>query len=193
MPPRTPVRALAVGTLAALLLGGCALPESYNQPGANGEVGFVDVRYAHLAEPRDGDPWREGDDVPLYLWVYNDNEPGGEAARLVGAESPVAASVDIVAPEGEDAPQAVTVPPDGFRELERDRVHLVLRDVEQTIRGGDFVPVTFEFDPVGSLELNVQAQPPTYGESPEEILPEETEEVVPEEPREDMAPPPAFG
>lgn len=72
-----------------------SLPE-WDAPGQNARVGDIMIRYAHVAEPR-GRPWQPGSDVPAYVWLYN---KGGEADRLVGADTPNAASVDIVDSDG---------------------------------------------------------------------------------------------
>jgi len=174
-PARTPAArtaaALAAGLLAALLAAGCAPPQEgnlvgrFDSPGTNTEVGSVEVRQVRLAEPPDGRAWSRGDDIPLYGRFYNES---GAPDRLVGAESPVAGSVEIVGREGGTG---LEVPPEGVLVLGRDRPHLVLRGVEEPVRGGDFVPVTLRFERSGVLETRIETQPPTHDDPPGPPLP----------------------
>ncbi|MDG9701514.1 copper chaperone PCu(A)C [Streptomyces sp. DH37] len=131
-----------------------------DSPGANAGIGSVLVRYAHLAEPTDG-PWETGSDVPLYAQLYDQEPP---ADRLVSAESPAAESVGIVGQGGEAVEGGVKLTPDTSVGLEEGGTYLVLRDVRQEIRGGDFVWVTFHFEDAGALSMQVPAQPPTVDE-----------------------------
>ncbi|EHN77912.1 copper chaperone PCu(A)C [Streptomyces cinereoruber] len=156
----------AVALALAVTAGGCggddfSLPE-WNAPGQNARVGDIMIRYAHVAEPR-GEPWQPGDDVPAYVWLYN---KGSEADRLVGASTPNAASVDIVDSEGKPLPGGVDLPPDQLVELEPSKSHLVLRDVREVIRGGDFMKFTMRFEKAGSITFNIHSQIPAYDESP---------------------------
>ncbi|WP_455355724.1 copper chaperone PCu(A)C [Streptomyces sp. SYSU K217416] len=151
----------------ALVLSGCGSdegfdPEEWNAPGQNARVGSVLIRYAHLAEPR-AEPWKAGDDVPAYLWLVNE---GSEPDTLLGASTPAAASVDLVQPDGKQLPEGLPLQPGRLYQLEPGKTHLVLRDVRQTIRGGDYVKVTVRFEKGGSATLNVPAQRPAYDESP---------------------------
>ncbi|WP_235193067.1 copper chaperone PCu(A)C [Streptomyces viridochromogenes] len=129
----------------------------YNPPGANARVGPVLIRYAHIAEPPDG-PWQSGDDAPLYLWLFNQGE---RPDRLLGAETEIARSVDVVDADG-TARGPVELPTGKLVELEKGRTHLVLNDLRQRVRGGDFVWVTLRFERAGEIALQVQSQIPTY-------------------------------
>ncbi|MFV0137884.1 copper chaperone PCu(A)C [Streptomyces sp. HMX87] len=160
--------ALAAAALAlAVTASGCggddefSLPD-WGAPGQNARVGDIMIRYAHVAEPRE-EPWQPGDDVPAYLWLYN---KGDEADRLVGAETPNAASVDIVDSDGKVLPDGVELPVNQLVELESGRPHLVLRDVSETIRGGDFMKFTLRFENAGPITFNIAAQVPVRDESP---------------------------
>ncbi|WP_344328179.1 copper chaperone PCu(A)C [Streptomyces macrosporus] len=168
------IRRRVLGLLLAAILAASAAgcggggDGEVDSPGTNARIGPVLVRYAHLAEPSDG-PWETGSDVPLYVWLFNQRSP---ADRLVSAESPAADSITIVDADGEVIRTGVELPPEKLVELEKDRTHLVLRDVRQEIRGGDFVWVTLHFERAGSLSLQVPSQPPTYDkESPPPPLP----------------------
>ncbi|MEU6180446.1 copper chaperone PCu(A)C [Streptomyces coeruleorubidus] len=160
--------ALAAAAFAvALTTSGCggdddfSLPD-WDAPGQNARVGDIMIRYAHVAEPR-GRPWQPGSDVPAYVWLYN---KGSEADKLLDASTPNAASVDIVDSDGKPLPDGVDLPANQLVELEQGKVHLVLRDVREVIRGGDFMRFTMRFEKAGSSTFNIQSQIPAYDESP---------------------------
>ncbi len=157
---RRAVTLLVAGCLAAAGTTGCGNDEGeYNPPGANARVGPVLIRYAHIAEPPDG-PWDPGDDAPFYLWLFNQ---GQSADRLLGAETTVARSVDVVSADG-TVWGPVEVPTGKLVELEEGRVHLLLRDLRQQIRGGDYAWITLRFERAGEVALQVHSQVPTYVE-----------------------------
>lgn len=58
------------------------------------------------------------------------------------------------------------LPANQLVELERGKPHLVLRDVREFIRGGDFMKFTMRFDDAGSITFNIQSQVPVYDEGP---------------------------
>ncbi|AQS65809.1 copper chaperone PCu(A)C [Streptomyces pactum] len=157
----------ATALTVTLTVSGCGGDEDFSlpdweAPGQNGRVGDIMIRYAHVAEPR-GEPWQPGDDVPAYAWLYN---KGGEDDRLVGASTPNAASVDIVGSDGKRLSAGVDLPANKLVELESGRAHLVLRDVREEIRGGDFMKFTLRFEDAGTANFNIQSQVPVYDESP---------------------------
>ncbi|MHC5701961.1 copper chaperone PCu(A)C [Streptomyces tirandamycinicus] len=159
--------ALVAAVLALVVTaGGCgsdgfSLPE-WDAPGQNARIGDIMIRYAHVAEPR-SEPWQPGDDIPAYVWIYN---KGKEADRLVGASTPNAASVDIVDSNGKPLADGVALPANKLVELEPSESYLVLRDVREVIRGGDFMKFTMRFEKAGSITFNIQSQIPAYDESP---------------------------
>ncbi|MCZ7456268.1 copper chaperone PCu(A)C [Streptomyces sp. WMMC940] len=157
-PWRRAVTLIVLGCLTALVgVAGCGNDNEYNPPGANARVGQVLIRYAHIAQPPDG-PWEKGDDVPFYTWLFNQ---GQTSDRLLGAETTVAGSVDIVNADGA-ARGPVTLPPGKLVELEDGRVHLMLRGLRRQIRGGDYVWITLRFERAGEIALQVHSQIPTY-------------------------------
>ncbi|MFD5651876.1 copper chaperone PCu(A)C [Streptomyces sp. NPDC127039] len=167
-PPVLRRRKALAGCAAAIALAvsGCgdddfSLPD-WDAPGQNARVGDIMIRYAHVAEPQ-GEPWQPGDDVPAYVWLYN---KGDNDDRLVSASTPNAASVDVVDADGKKVTGGVSLPENKLVELERGRTHLVLRDVRETIRGGDFMKFTMKFEDVGSVTFDIQAQIPVYDKSP---------------------------
>ncbi|GAA2498365.1 copper chaperone PCu(A)C [Streptomyces gobitricini] len=137
---------------------GCGSTQGeYNPPGANARIGSVLIRYAHIAEPPDG-PWEPGDDAPLYMWLFNQGE---RPDRLLGAETTVARSVDIVTAEGSTR-GPVEVPVGKPVELSKEQPHLLLRGLREQLRGGDYAWVTLRFQHAGEVALQVHAQLPTY-------------------------------
>ncbi|AMW14564.1 hypothetical protein A4E84_36870 [Streptomyces qaidamensis] len=154
-------------TSAVLALTGCGSdegfdPQQWDAPGQNAKVGSVLVRYAHIAEPRGG-PWRPGDDVPVYMWLYN---KGPETDRLMSASTPAARSVQMVDGQGEPLSGGFSLPVDDLQELESGKTHLVLRDLRQVVRGGDFLEFTVRFEKSGSVSFKLPSQIPAYDSSP---------------------------
>ncbi|MFE1578789.1 copper chaperone PCu(A)C [Streptomyces fradiae] len=153
-------RRAAVVLLAGCLVAatGCGANEGeYNPPGANARIGSMLIRYAHIAEPPDG-PWEVGDDAPVYVWLFNQ---GRTPDRLLGAETTVARSVDIVTADG-GARGPVDVPVGKLVELNDDSPHLLLRGLREQLRGGDYAWVTLRFEQAGEVALQMHAQLPTY-------------------------------
>ncbi|MEU4965396.1 copper chaperone PCu(A)C [Streptomyces smyrnaeus] len=159
---------LAAAALALVTaVSGCGGDDDFNlpdwdAPGQNARVGDLMLRYAHLAEPRDG-PWRAGDDVPGYVRLYN---KGQKDDKLVGASSPAAASVRLVGPDGEPLEDGVRLPSGELVELESGKNHLLLRDLRKQVRGGDYIKITLRFRDAGSTTFNIAAQRPQYDKSP---------------------------
>ncbi len=84
----------------------------------------------------------------------------------MGVSTPNAASVDIVDSDSKSLPDGVDLPANQLVELEPGKTHLVLRDVREIIRGGDFMKFTMRFENAGSITFNIQSQIPAYDESP---------------------------
>ncbi|WP_328563511.1 copper chaperone PCu(A)C [Streptomyces coelicoflavus] len=168
-PPVLRRRKALAGYAAAIALtaSGCggddefSLPD-WHAPGQNARVGDIMIRYAHVAEPK-GEPWQPGDDVPAYVWLYN---KGDKDDRLVSASTPNAASVDLVDADGKKLSDGVSLPENKLVELERGKTHLVLRDVREQIRGGDFMKFTMKFEDAGPVTFDIQAQVPAHDENP---------------------------
>ncbi|WP_254712206.1 copper chaperone PCu(A)C [Streptomyces sp. TRM64462] len=152
---------LVAGCLMAGVLSGCGATQGeFNPPGANARVDSMLIRYAHIAEPPDG-AWEAGADAPVYVWLYNEARTGD---RLIGAETTIARSVDVVSADG-SARGPLPVPPGTLVELEEGRPHLVLRGLKEQLRGGDYAWVTLRFERAGEVALQMHAQLPTYEEA----------------------------
>lgn len=138
--------------LAITVLAGCAADDAAanNPPGMNVRVNDISVRYAHLEDPDSpGTGYREGDDVPLYLWLVN--ESGAEAA-LTEVSSPIATGVTLT--EGQTP---VDLPVGTLVELGPDDPHFVLEGITTQIRGAEFVPVNLTFSDGTAVEIMVEA------------------------------------
>jgi copper(I)-binding protein len=142
--------ALAAGFLAT----SCATSPTTvgDSPGTNLEVDGVKIRYAHLQPPEDPDGWEAGDDVPLYVWLHNSS---GEPRTLVGASSPVASRVTL-----SEGTLPVDLPRMEWLQLERGKPHLVLHDIEEQVRGAEFVTVTLTFASGREAVMRVEAVDP---------------------------------
>jgi copper(I)-binding protein len=158
---------LATAVTVALLTGcGRWRDAPVNQPGANAATDGLLVRYLHVAEPPPGRQHPAGADVPMYVWLYN---RGPTDERLLGVRTAV--SSDVVLERSPDTGSAagglpLRIPAGGAALLRPGEDHLVLRDVTEPLRGGEFVDVTLRFERVGPVDLRVQVQPPPYDDDP---------------------------
>jgi copper(I)-binding protein len=121
-----------------------------NPPGTNVTVDGIAIRYAHLEDPdAPGTGYREGDDIPFYVWLVNRS---GEPASLTGVSSAIATDVSL---DGATTP--VDLPPGDLVDLGPDGPHFVLADITGQVRGAEFVPVTLTFGDGTEVEILVQA------------------------------------
>ncbi|GAB2757026.1 hypothetical protein [Streptomyces bullii] len=74
--------------------------------------------------------------------------------------------MDIVDPDDKPLPRGVELPANQLVELEPGKVHLVLRDVREVIRGGAFMKFAMRLENAGSITFNSQSQIPAYDGSP---------------------------
>ncbi|MEU0249761.1 hypothetical protein ABZ192_36730 [Streptomyces sp. NPDC006235] len=84
----------------------------------------------------------------------------------MGAGTPNAAAVNIVDSGGKPLTGGVDLSANQLVELEPSKSHLVLRNVREVIRGGDFMKFIMRFEKAGSITFNVQSQIPAYDDSP---------------------------
>jgi copper(I)-binding protein len=160
-----PWRGLAGAGLALALLAGCgeADPESTTRAGMRIE----DVWARPVATTDHGDLHGTGAHEPahhgagangaVYLTLHN---PGREAERLVGAESPVARAVEIHLSQVEDGimrmrpvEEGVTVAAGETVELRPGGLHLMLIGVARPLAPGDRFPLRLHFDKEGTREV----------------------------------------
>jgi copper(I)-binding protein len=155
--------------LAALLCGtltGCyasqnaqTARETPDTPGVDGAVGMMVL-----------------DDV--YLETAGTVPAGGSVAlrgaftdeavqpdRLVAVTTPVAASVELLAPDGTVATDGIEVPAEGQVEAATGSVLIRLTGLTRALSPGAIVAVTFEFATAGSVTLDdVPAATPVQGQ-----------------------------
>jgi periplasmic copper chaperone A len=169
--PRT-ARPLAV-TLGgvvplALVLAGCGAgfdAQTYQERTiadlSNTAVGAMAVRAVSIAHgPGPEGVVRAGDDALVTFTLVND---GAEDDVLLGVESPVASSVEIVERQGEQPLESVVVPRLGTT---GDQYAAVLRGVTQDLRPGEWVEITMRFERNGAT--TVPAPVTTTGEYDED-------------------------
>ena len=152
---RTP-RALAL-LLAVLLCGtlaGCyasqnaeTLKETPDTPGVDGAVGMIvlDDVYLDTAVP-----------VPAGGTVALRGAFSDEAVqpdRLVAVTTPVAASVELLAPDGTAATDGIEVPAQGQVDATTGAVLIRLTGLTRELTPEAIVPVTFEFATAGRVTL----------------------------------------
>ncbi|MGY1804873.1 copper chaperone PCu(A)C [Blastococcus sp. SYSU D00922] len=150
--------------LLVVLLAGCSAlrtgPSSYEHTrfqldSVDGRIGPLRLLSVSIASPGTRGSFHvAGDSAALLLTIANDGEDEDE---LIGASSDVAD--EVVLRDGDDPPDAdvaVTVPPGGVAVV-RDvaGAHLELTGLQERLRSGLDVPVTFEFRDAGSLTLSV--------------------------------------
>jgi copper(I)-binding protein len=153
-------RCLAGAVTAALLLTACGgqvyEAEEWEGPGQNEQIGDVLLRYARLAAPPvDDEPIPAGTDVPLYLWLVNE---GQDEDALVSVSTEAAAEVIVVDAGGQQLEFPLPLPPEEDVQLGVDDMHLVALGVEQPLRAGDTIPMTFVFRDAGELTTGVHVQ-----------------------------------
>src|SRR5690606_23413610 len=86
----------------------------------------------------------------------------GDDDRLIGAESPVAARVELHTMTLQDGvmrmrqPDAIELPAGKGVELRPGGHHLMLMDLVRPLREGESFPVTLRFEKAGEIEVPVQ-------------------------------------
>lgn len=138
----------AVGAVLVLVLtGGCSWGDG---AGAEGRLEVSDA-------------WAAETDALAAVYLTVDN--GGEADRLIGAETGVAGDVSVMGHGGADpathgAPGDgdvvdMAVPP-GRTELAPGGSHVMLGSLTRPLRPGDRIPLTLEFDRAGTRSVDVE-------------------------------------
>lgn len=155
------------GTILLLLLAltGCTSVQTASDPffgrarigldSVDGEVGSLRLLSVSIASPGTRGSFHiAGDSAALLVTIANHGE---DEEVLTGASTPVAEQV--VLRDGDDAPNQdlqVSVPPGGVAVV-RDvtGAHLELSGLQERLRSGFSVPVTFEFRDAGPVTLSV--------------------------------------
>jgi hypothetical protein len=106
-------------------------------------------------------PWARASSTKVagvFLTIKN----AGEADRLIGASSPVAAEamLHVTVKEGDVMKMrpvdGVDLPALGSAVLEPGGTHIMLMGLKQPLRNGDVVPVTLQFKKAGAIAVTVK-------------------------------------
>ncbi len=138
---------------AVLLAAALAWPLSLAAPAAADSLLTVeDARARILLPSRPGAAW---------LTIRN----GGEADRLVGAESPAAARVELHTHIHEGGVmmmrkvEGIDVPAGGAAALEPGGDHLMLFGLKAGLKTGDRFPLTLLFEKAGRIDVEMRVAP----------------------------------
>ncbi len=155
---------MKTGLLLAAL---CALPIAalaHHEPGHGhtGEHAAIQV----------GQPWAPATPPVAtvgagYATITN---PGDQADRLLGGESPAAGRVEIHLMRHDNGvmtmrplPDGVEIPPGATLELQPGGVHLMFLNLTKPLQAGEIIPVTLEFQDAGLIEAQFTVRPLTGG------------------------------
>lgn len=157
--PRPAVAALALGLPLVLTACGASLNaqtylERPTSDGTNAAVGAIAVRNIRVVPPEDGEVHQAGEDVEVRVTFTND---GPEDDVLVGATSDTAESVQLQV-SGDDV-ERVELPRLGTT---GDGVTLVLADIAEQLRPGNYIAITLRFERNGEVTTGTPVE--TTGE-----------------------------
>lgn len=160
-----PAGRAAVVLALPLLLAGCGADfeaQTYQErtvaDSTNAAVGAIAVRNVAVEAPERGELHEAGSDVDATLTLTNDSP---QDDRLVGATSPAATSVELLA-EGSPA-EAIDLP---RLSTTGGAVSLRLTGLTEQLRPGQYLEITLQFENSGSV--TVAAPVATTGEYDEE-------------------------
>lgn len=157
--PRPAVAALALGLPLVLTACGANLNaqtylERPTSDGTNTAVGAIAVRNIRIVPPEDGEMHQAGEDVEVRVTFTND---GPEDDVLVGATTDAADSVQVQQ-NGDDV-ERVELPRLGTT---GDSVTLVLEDLAEDLRPGNYIAITLRFERNGEVTTGTPVE--TTGE-----------------------------
>jgi copper(I)-binding protein len=104
-----------------------------------------------------------GGNAGMFMRLVN---KGGQADRLVGGASLVAAAVEVHKTTMVDGVMkmeripGIEVPAKGQVELKPGDLHVMLIDLNQPLAAGDRVPITLRFEKSGEMKLEVEVRGP---------------------------------
>ncbi len=160
--------------LSLLLCGGvaaCGVGQSTQMSeqeaavnGGNGDAGPIAVRNAELAYP-DGDDhfYRAGSDAVLVVTIAN---TGGTEDELTSITTPAAASVAIEGQKGLPAQRTLRAIAEqegastASSGLDQGQITLTLTDLNEDVKPGRTIPVTFLFRRAGEITVQVPVAAP---------------------------------
>jgi periplasmic copper chaperone A len=159
-------RVLVLALLLCGTLAGCyasndpqTLEVTPDTPGVDGAIGAMVLNDVYLDA---GDTVPAGGSVALRA-AFTDTSP--QPDRLVAVSTPVAASVELLQPDGTVSTGGITVPGEGQVDATTGPVLVRLTGLTGALSPQAVVPVTFRFENAGSVTLDdVPAAVPTQGE-----------------------------
>lgn len=108
------------------------------------------------------EPWVSAQHGEIYLTLRND---GSEQERLTGANSPYAASVQLIAVVQLGSVQSVQplkslgIPAGGQQQLRPGHTHLRLVGLNRPLQVGQTLPLTLQFEKAGRRQIQVPIKP----------------------------------
>jgi len=108
------------------------------------------------------EPWVSAQQGEIYLTLKND---GSEQERLTGANSPNAASVQLIAVVQLGNVQSVQplkslgIPAGGQQQLRAGHTHLRLVGLRQPLEAGQTLPLTLQFEKAGKRQIQAPVKP----------------------------------
>jgi periplasmic copper chaperone A len=135
-----PLTLIAAVVLLALWAPIMAMAHSY-------KLGAIEIGHIWAPPPAAG-----VDGLAVYGPILNE---GGKLQRLVGASSPMAAKVRfrIVKDGVENWPDGIDLPPRKPVSLAAWRTHIWLSGLKAPVKAGDWVELTLDFGPAGTLAV----------------------------------------
>jgi copper(I)-binding protein len=124
------------------------LKETPDTPGVDGAVGMIVLDDVYLDTP---DTVPAGGSVAL-RGAFTDES--SEPDQLVGLTTPVAGSVEMLAPDGSPATGGLAIPGDGQVDATTGPVLLQLTGLPRELTAQATVPITFEFARAGRVTLD---------------------------------------
>jgi periplasmic copper chaperone A len=118
-------------------------------PAAAHELTHKTIKIVHpwVPETQDGE-------VALRVTLKNS---GAKAERLLAASTPIAARVAIIAGGGKEG-RGLPIPARGELALASDGPHILLRGLKKPLYAYDDFEVTFEFEKVGAVKVEVMVE-----------------------------------
>lgn len=133
--------------VALVVCAGAAMAHSY-------KLGDIAVGHIWASPPADG-----ADGMAVYVPILN---RGKEAITLVGVRSPIAASAGFRRDKDGTATTIDSIPIPSMKpvSLAAWREHIWLSDLNRQVQVGDAFPLTLDFGPSGTVEVDVEVEAP---------------------------------
>jgi copper(I)-binding protein len=162
-------RALRAATTVVLLVSPVALSacsagqvtqtatQERDKVGAMGQVGDLTVRQVEFLSPRGG-AYEQGDDAELQLAVVNS---GTEADTLVDVSGEGFGDVEFDDGSTGSAPaDGIEIPAESAVFIDGDELAVTLTDLDEELRTGQYLELTFTFENAGEVTIPVTVATP---------------------------------